>query len=98
MTSELTLLEVLVVPIRLNNQPLIDAYGALFSSSDIELVPISAPVLRNAAQLRASQNLKTPDAIHAATALLSNCVRLVSNDNSFRRLAGIDVTILSDLI
>lgn len=97
-TSELTLLEVLVVPIRVNNQPLINAYDALFSSGDIKVVPISAPVLRDAAQLRATQNFKTPDAIHAATASLANCDYLISNDSGFRRLAGIDVTILSDLI
>ncbi len=97
-TSELTLLEVLVLPIRRNDEELIDTYDDIFTDSVIDLHPISRLVLREAARLRATQNFKTPDAIHAATASLSNCDHLVSNDNDFRRLTTIDVTILSDLI
>lgn len=96
-TSELTLLEVLVAPIRLDNEPLIDAYQEIFSSKGIEPIPIDTGILRHAARLRATQNFKTPDAIHAATAMLSNCHHFVSNDEGFRRLSAIDVTILSDL-
>ncbi|MGE0654253.1 MAG: type II toxin-antitoxin system VapC family toxin [Pyrinomonadaceae bacterium] len=58
---------------------------------------MDAAILRYAARLRATQNFKTPDAIHAATAMLSNCDHLVSNDAGFRRFAAIDVIILSDL-
>ena len=97
-TSELTLLEVLVQPIRLGHQPLIEAHETLLLKSDIQLVPIDLSILRAAARLRATQNFKTPDAIHAATASLSNCSHLISNDTGFRRLTAIDVIILSDLI
>lgn len=97
-TSELSLLETLVVPIRNQDADLITGYETLLTASQVELIPISLLVLRTAARLRAEQNLKTPDAVHAATALLSNCDYLVSNDTGFRRLAGIDVVILSDLI
>lgn len=96
-TSELTLLEVLVQPIRLGRHSLIATYETFLLNSDIQLIPIDAAVLREAARLRATQNFKTPDAIHAASAILSNCTHLVTNDPSFRRLTTINVTILSDL-
>lgn len=97
-TSDLTLLEVLVLPIRDKDDELIETYEQILNNAQIVLLGISTPIIREAARLRALQNFKTPDAIHAATALLSNCDYLVSNDTGFRRLAGIDVTILSDLV
>ena len=97
-TSELTRLEVLVQPVRLGDAHLEALYrGMLKSSRDLSLVPISSAVLERALTLRATQGFKTPDAIHAATALITGCKLLVSNDPAFRRLSGIQVEILSDL-
>jgi predicted nucleic acid-binding protein len=97
-TSELTLLETLVQPIKQNNQTLVSAYESLLTSTDINLLPISLDVLRESANLRAAQNLKTPDAIHAATAYSANCAYFVTNDSGFKRLSNINVVILSELI
>ncbi len=97
-TSELTLLETLVQPVREDDEALIKAYEELLLSSDVRIVPISTPILREAVNLRATFNFRTPDAIHAATAALSGCDHLISNDVAFRRLTQISVTILSDLI
>jgi len=55
-------------------------------------------ILERAAQLRAATNLKTPDAIHAATALEHGCTLFVTNDSTFRRVPGLPVTILADLL
>lgn len=97
-TSELTLLETLVQPIKQNNQTLISAYESLLTHTDIQLLLISIEVLRASATLRATQNLKTPDAIHAATAFSANCDYFITNDDGFKRLSNINVIILSDLI
>lgn len=97
-TSALTLLELLVRPLRTGNAPLVIHYEELLSNSDLRLVPITRDVLRTGAELRATQNLKTPDAIHAATAILTGCSHFVTNDPSFRRLADIEVVVLSDLL
>jgi predicted nucleic acid-binding protein len=40
--------------------------------------------------------LKTPDAIHAATALLAGCALFVTNDPAFKRIAGLPVGLLSE--
>ena len=97
-TSELTLLETLVQPIKQNNQSLISAYESLLTKTDVKLEPISLDILRRAADLRAAQNLKTPDAVHASTAIASNCSYFVTNDDGFKRLSNFNVIILSDLI
>lgn len=65
-------MEVLVLPLRNVDTSLIADYEQLLFSSEIQLIPISKSVLREAANLRATTNLKTPDAIHAATALSVN--------------------------
>jgi predicted nucleic acid-binding protein len=97
-TGELTLLETLVQPIKQNNQTLISAYESLLTTTEINLLPISLDILRESANFRATQNLKTPDAIHAATAFSANCEYLITNDDGFKRVSNINVIILKDLI
>lgn len=97
-TSELTILETLVVPLRTQNTVLINAYEQLLSGTDIQLVPISQQILREAAILRATTNLKTPDAIHATTALSVNCSFFLTNDRAFRNVPNLPTSILDDVI
>jgi predicted nucleic acid-binding protein len=86
-TSELALHETLVGPLKRNNKELADDYAELLSGSDVRMLPITRPVLQLAAQLRADTGVQTPDAIHAATALLAACDVFLSNDADFRRIA-----------
>ena len=97
-TSELTLLETLVLPYRKKDPDLEFLYLDLLESSDVELVPISIDILKEAAQIRAVSGLKTPDSIHAATALSSKCDYLLTNDPSFRRVKGISVIVIDEAI
>lgn len=97
-TSSLTLLETLVAPLREGNLTLVNEYETLLTKTDIELVPITTDVLRKAASIRALNNLKTPDAIHAASAAVASCDHFISNDEGFRRLSDIEVVILKDHI
>lgn len=97
-TSELTLMEALVLPLRNANTSLVSDYELLFSSSEIQLVPITRPVLTNAANLRATTSLKTPDAIHAATALDASCTLFLTNDSGFRNVPNLPVVILSEVL
>ena len=97
-SSELTLMETLVVPTRNSDSDLIDTYEQLLLSPAISLVPISQTVLREAARLRATTNLNTPDAIHAATALSNNCTMLLTNDSQFGNVKGLSIVILSEVL
>ena len=61
--------------------------------------PITQDVLREAARLRALiPGLKTPDAIHAATALVHGCALFVTSDVGFRRVPGLTLAILDDIL
>lgn len=67
--SDLVLMETLVGPLKSGDAALALAYEQLFQQAQTRLLPLSHAVLRAAAQLRASTKLRTPDALHAATAL-----------------------------
>jgi predicted nucleic acid-binding protein len=98
-SSELTLMETLVGPIRNGDKILETAYEELFQSLEIRLLPITQAVLRQAARLRAGfPSLRTPDAIHATTAQLHDCALLITNDADYRRLPGLPLTLLDDIL
>jgi hypothetical protein len=70
----------------------------LFQQPQTRLLPITQDTLRYAAPLRATKKLKTPDALHAATALRAGCALLLTNDTGFRFVAGLPLVILDDLL
>ena len=84
--SDLTELECLVLPLRQKNQPVLDKYRDWFES--VEILSLGRDVFRRAAQFRADfANLKTPDAIHLATAQQYACDQLWTNDDRLHRVA-----------
>jgi predicted nucleic acid-binding protein len=95
-TSELTLSEVLVGPLKSGNIRLARIYDEFLTSDEIlEVVPIDRAILRHSAEIRARLGNKTPDAIHVATALKCECTVLVSSDERMRvpaSLKRIDIT------
>src|SRR5574343_349199 len=79
-TSELSFTEVLVHPIRLQRQDLIERYSELLSKF-VQPQLVSREVLLTAARLRADMPaLRTPDAIHAATAILTHASEFLTGD------------------
>ena len=97
-TSELTLLETLVLPLKQGNSALVMDYEDILTNPQMWLLPITSNILYQAAHLRARHNFKTPDALHAATALASGCVQLITNDAIFRRVPGLNVVVLHELV
>ena len=96
--SELCLAEALVLPLRLGQTQLVEAYENLLTSRPNFVVwPVSRAVLVGSAQLRASQRIKTPDAIHIATALAANCTHLVSEDG-FQVPSALTKVLVSDAL
>ena len=98
-SSELSILEVLTKPIKLGDTVLETSFrSVLLASPDVRLIPITQPILERAARLCATTNLKTPDALQAATALDAGAALFLTIDPAFRRASGLAVTILSDLL
>jgi predicted nucleic acid-binding protein len=99
LTSELTLMEVLVVPLRHANQSLVADYEAFLALPGISLQPVDRTTLYEAARLRANApRLKTPDAIHIATSNLARCQLYLTNDRALAKVSTISTVILDDLI
>ena len=89
-TSELTLAEGLVSPLRDDDQKLVDAYDDFISGDEtLTVVAISRDILRQSAGLRAELGGKTPEPIHVAAALASGCDVFVSSDQRLRLPDGL---------
>ena len=78
--------------------PLPPYFAVLKHTPDVQMLPIMQSVLEVAANLRATLGLKTPDALHAATALLNGSTLFVTNDSAFHRVKDLNVTVLRELI
>lgn len=98
-TSEFTLAEVLVRPLREGDPGLAAEYRELLGGTTVATVPVSRAVLEQAAALRAAHStLRTPDAIHAATGLTLGCSAFVTNDKALRQVAGLPVCLIADYV
>ena len=98
-SSDLIITEALVMPLRRGDVELQANYEAVFFQSDMNLLPLDPDVLRDAARLRAAiAGLRTPDALHAATALLAGCTLFLTNDAGFRRIPGLPLAVLDDVL
>ncbi|MFQ5809259.1 MAG: type II toxin-antitoxin system VapC family toxin [Armatimonadota bacterium] len=93
--SAVALTEVLVLPFRDDDARLVDTYTQnLTNQRGLTVVPIGADIAVCAAQLRARYRLKTPDAIHLATAVQTGCDAFITNDQDFRGDPETEIRIL----
>lgn len=85
--SSLAITELLVHPYRGGREDLaIEVLRTLSTYPHLGIVDLDAAVADRAARVRAEHRLRTPDAIHAATALEEEVDGLVTNDRSFSNL------------
>ena len=96
--SELLLLETMIVPLRRGNLQLQTVFRNLLLNTPFKLMQITRPVLEQAARLRAASSIKTPDSIHAATALSAQFTSFLTNDKGFLRVAGIPIQVLDNIL
>ena len=97
-SSPVLAVEVLVKPLRDGNKEIETQYRELFRANAVRLLEASNEVFEDAARLRARTGLTVPDAIHAATALRASCALFITNDTDFRRVEGLPVVVLDDLL
>jgi predicted nucleic acid-binding protein len=97
-TSVLTLLEVLVYPLRQGNRILAQQYrDILFNEAGLTTIEVSPAIAEVAAQLRATYNLQTPDSIQMATAISGGASLFLTNDARLPSLPGLEVLLLEEL-
>ncbi len=97
-TSTVTLTEVLVKPLRTGDKSVEGTYRALLSDTKfVQLIPVDEAIANRAAHLRATYNLRTPDALQAATAIESGAGAFLTNDLGVKRVTEIRVLVLDEL-
>jgi predicted nucleic acid-binding protein len=80
-TSELTLAECLVGPIKNKNLELVSLYTEFLQNREsFSVIPVSKAILLESATIKSENNVTLPDAIHLATARLAGCHHVLSND------------------
>ena len=98
-TSAITMTEVLVAPYRSLDEKLLDNfYGLLSTYPNLEWISVGLEIADIAARIRAQHNLRTPDAIQAATAIHTSATALITNDSVFARVPDFRVLVLDDYI
>lgn len=98
-TSTLTLTEVLVHPLRAGNLELAAQYrDIVLDQENLTTLPVSAEIAELAAQLRAMQNLRTPDAIQVATAIQAGATFFLTNDARLATVPDLEVLVLDILL
>ena len=97
-TSVITLTEVLVRPIQVGNQHYQQEYEEmLLNTEHIVTRSINPDIARQAAQMRATYHLRTPDALQIATAVQTDCQAFLTNDFALRRVNEIPILVLDEL-
>jgi predicted nucleic acid-binding protein len=93
-TSRLSWLECRVKPLRACDTKLLALYDAFFSSPEVEVREISRTVVEKATELRAALNVKTPDALHLASAIISGASAFLTGDKALQRCTEVLVEVL----
>jgi predicted nucleic acid-binding protein len=97
-TSTITLLETLVVPLRHGNINLARQYrDILFKTKGHITISLFPRIAEEAARLRASHNISTPDSIQMATAIFGGASFFLTNDTRLPSLPNLKTLVLEDL-
>ena len=81
-------------PLRHNDTALLQIYEDFFAGHELVLLEITPDVVEKATELRANLNLKAPDAIHLATAILTKATAFLTGDRTLARCTEVSVEIL----
>ena len=68
-------------------------YEAFFASAEVRLLELSADVVEKATELRATLNMKAPDSLHLATAILAGATAFPTGDRGLIRCIEIPVEV-----
>jgi predicted nucleic acid-binding protein len=97
-TSIVTLLEVLVHPMRNGDTILAQKYrDLLFDTEGLSTIELDQEIAEEAARLRAFHNIRTPDSIQMATAISVGASFFLTNDTHLPSLPNLKTLVLEDL-
>ena len=98
-TSTITLLEVLVHPLRVGNETLAGKYREiLLFSEGLTTIEILHEISEIASRLRAKYSIRTPDAIQIAVGIRYGASKFLTNDPDLKKVSDIEVLVLDNYL
>ncbi|GBC86430.1 hypothetical protein HRbin12_00419 [bacterium HR12] len=98
-SSTLALAEILVQPYRRGRADLVARYREILAGSpNLQLLALDDRIAAEAARIRASLDIRLPDAAHLATAVVAGADTFVTNDVRLRPFREVRVVLLRDLL
>jgi len=98
-TSYLTLMEILVKPMKEKRLELIEEYKMVFETfPNLNLMILDKDVAYKAAYFRSSYNLKPADSIQIASAVVSNADLFLTNDRELIQVKEINICYMDETI
>ena len=98
-SSIVTFLEGLVIPIRQGNTDLVRQYhNLLFKTKGLKTIFLDQQIAEEAARLRAFHKIRTPDSIQVATAITMEAAFFLTNDKRLPSLPNLKILMLDDLL
>ena len=93
-TSRLSRLECRSKPLRAGDLTTLAQFDVFFAGVELVLAEVSPAVVERATALRARYNLKTPDALHYATAVEVGATAFLTGDRALSRCSEVPVEVL----
>lgn len=93
-TSRLTRLECRSKPLRTGDRATLSQYDVFFAGVELVMAELSPAVVERATELRARYNLKSPDALHYATAVEVGAAVFLTGDRGLARCSEVPVEVL----
>jgi uncharacterized protein len=92
-TLRIARLECRCKPLRDRQGDILRLYEVFFTGDEVDIREVDAAVVEKATEVRAIAGLKTPDAIHAATAMLAGVKSFWTTDAAFSKCPGLTVEV-----
>jgi predicted nucleic acid-binding protein len=83
-----------VKPLRERDAAILALYDQFFSRQSLGILPLSDAVVDKATELRAVLGIKTPDALHLASAIIARAEVFVTGDAALQRCKEVRVAVV----
>lgn len=98
-TSTISLLEVMVLPLRRGNIALAEKYKEIMLYSDnFTVYEISNDISELAARIRAKYEIRTPDALQIATGVFKKANIFLTNDSRLKKIEEIGILLVEETL
>ena len=79
---------------RLECRTLLDRYEQFLTGREVVVLEVDAVVIERATELRARLNVRTPDAIHLASAVIAGASAFLTGDKDLARCTDVAVDVM----